>query len=92
MPDKSTLDLLLEARMQQLAARRRQAAAPPDDLRHEVFRTLDLLDTIGEVGALFTGTLLGTAAEFIDLIEDPEGGLSSSPTTPTNPAADDPRR
>ena len=67
------MELLLQARLQQLADHRRAAAPPPDALRHEVFRTLDLLDTIGEIGSLFTGTLLGTAAEFIDLLEDPAG-------------------
>ncbi|CAH0999548.1 hypothetical protein LEM8419_00848 [Neolewinella maritima] len=81
---KNTMDLLLEARLQQLASQRRATSAPPPDLKKEVFRTLDLLDTIGEVGALFTGTLIGTAAEFIDLLEDPTGeGHPSPPPPPT---------
>jgi hypothetical protein len=75
MPDKPTFDLLLEARMQQLAASRQQTAPPPEDLQREVFRTLDLLAAVDEMDALPTATLPGAATEFIDLIENPEGTL-----------------
>ncbi len=80
MVEPTTMELLLQARMQQLADERRAATPPPPELRQEVFRTLDLIDTIGEIGSLFTGTLLGTAAEFIDLLEDPEGTHQPPPT------------
>ena len=80
MTEPTTMELLLQARLQQLADERRAATPPPPDLQQEVFRTLDLIDTIGEIGSLFTGTLLGTAAEFIDLLEDPEGTHQSPPT------------
>ena len=80
MTEPTSMELLLQARMQQLAEERRAAAPPPSDLQQEVFRTLDLIDTIGEIGSLFTGTLLGTAAEFIDLLEDPDGSAHQSPT------------
>ena len=83
MPAKTTFEQLLEARMQQLASRRREVAPAPTELKDEVFRTLDLLDTVGEIGSLFTGTLLGTAAEFIDLIENPEG---EPPPASANPS------
>ena len=79
MPDKTTLERLLEARMQQLAAQRREAVPAPPDLHQEVFRTLDLIDTVGEIGSLFTGTLLSTAAEFIDLLENPKGAAPNHP-------------
>ena len=69
--------------MQQLASRRREVAPAPTDLKQEVFRTLDMIDTIGEIGSLFTGTLFNTTAEFIDLIENPEG--EASPPPPANP-------
>ena len=60
---------LLEARFQQLADAREETAPAPPGLRKEVFRTLDLIDTLGEVGDLFTGKLVETTADFIDLIE-----------------------
>ena len=80
MTEPTSMELLLQARMQQLADERRATTPPPPELRQEVFRTLDLIDTIGEIGSLFTGTMLGTAAEFINLLEDPEGTHQSPPT------------
>ncbi|MCP9234852.1 hypothetical protein [Lewinella sp. JB7] len=74
MSKKSTMNLLLEARFQQLA--QEEAAArpgPPPELRQEVFRTLDLIDLMGEVGDLFTGKFGGAATEFLDLLTDPDG-------------------
>lgn len=60
---------LLEARFQQLGEARESSAPAPPTLKKEVFRTLDLLDTLGEIGDLFTGKFLGATADFIDLIE-----------------------
>lgn len=73
-PNNDPVQELLSTRFQQLAAAREQESATPAELKGEVFRTLDLLDTLGEIGDLFTGKFAGAAADFIDLIEhtDPE--------------------
>lgn len=63
---------LLEARFEQLGKIRAEDAATPPRLRKEVFRTLDLIETFGEVADLFTGKLVESAADFIDLLENPE--------------------
>lgn len=65
-----TLEQLLEARFQQLSSEREQTIAVPPVVKEEVFRTLDLIDTLGEIGDLFTGKFLGATADFIDLIEN----------------------
>ena len=73
-PTRDPVQALLSARFQQLAAAREEQATTPAELKGEVFRTLDLLDTLGEIGDLFTGKFAGAAADFIDLLEhtDPE--------------------
>ncbi|MBB4079773.1 hypothetical protein GGR28_002400 [Lewinella aquimaris] len=74
MSDKTTMQLLLEARFQQLAEEEAEASAgPAPQLREEVFRTLDLIDLVGEVGDLFTGKFGEATTEFLDLLTDPEG-------------------
>lgn len=69
MSEKTTMQLLLEARFQQLAEEREERHEMPAQLREEVFRTLDLIDTLGQVADLFTSKFGETTAEFIDLIE-----------------------
>ena len=73
MSKKTTMQLLLEARFQQLAEDRRENNEMPAELRQEVFRTLDMIDVVGEVTDLFTGKFGETTAEFLDIIENPEG-------------------
>lgn len=72
MSEKTTMQLLLEARFQELAEDRQERNEMPAELRQEVFRTLDVIDTFGEVADLFTGKFGETTAEFIDLIESPD--------------------
>lgn len=44
MTDKSTMQLLLEARFQQLAEEAQKNHEMPDELREEVFRTLEMIE------------------------------------------------
>lgn len=76
MSEKSTMQLLLEARFQQLAEDQEEKNSVPSELRKEVFRTLDVIDMVGEIGDLFTGKFGSTTAEFIDLIESPDNNVS----------------
>lgn len=82
MSEKSTMQLLLEARFQQLAEDREESNEMPTELRQEVFRTLDMIDMFGEITDLFTGKFGSTATEFLDIIENPDDG---------SPAGDPPR-
>ncbi|MTB51230.1 hypothetical protein [Lewinella sp. W8] len=72
MSKKTTMQLLLEARFQQLAEDHEERHEMPAELREEVFRTLDLIDVVGEVTDLFTGKFGETTVGFIDLIESPD--------------------
>lgn len=86
MSEKSTMQLLLEARFEQLAAEREEHNAVPKELHKEVFRTLDMLDMFGEITDLFTGKLGETTAEFLDVIENPAGGDEPEEIAPFDPA------
>lgn len=72
MSEKSTMQLLLEARFQQLAKDQQENNEMPTELRQEVFHTLDMIDMFGEMSDLFTGKFGETTAEFLDIIENPD--------------------
>jgi len=42
----------------------------PEELKEEIFKTLDTLDLIGDIADLFTIKFTGVEAEFVDLITD----------------------
>lgn len=67
------MNMLLEARFQQLAKDQAENNEMPAELRKEVFRTLDMIDMFGDVADLFTGKLGEATAEFLDILENPEG-------------------
>lgn len=71
MSGNVTIELLLKARLQQLAQDQRVRHQMPNELRREVFLTLDLIDTFGEITRLFTSLLGETTATFIDLLKSP---------------------
>lgn len=66
--DKTPLQLKLDAQLQLLVPRE----DAPEDLKQEVFRTLDFLDTLGEITELFTQKFGETNAHFFDLFGEEE--------------------
>lgn len=68
MSDKTKVQVLLEARFQQLAAERKENNEVPHDLRQEVFQTLDRIEEGDDINEVLAGEVKNTATEFIKLV------------------------
>lgn len=42
----------------------------PEDMKKEIFQTLDTLNLIDDIADLFTGKLVSTELDFLDLLDD----------------------
>jgi hypothetical protein len=72
MSEKTTMQLLLEARFQQLAQDQVENHEMPSELRQEVFDTLDVIHANGEATNLSVEKTEEATSEFIDMIESPD--------------------
>ena len=52
----------------------------PEELKQEVFNTLDMLNLVGDVVDLFTAKFSKTEASFFDLLEEDEEDNDNSET------------
>ena len=52
----------------------------PEDLKKEVFNTLDMLNLLGDIADLFTAKFTQTEAVFLDIIQDSDNTENSNNT------------
>lgn len=69
MSDKSAAQLLIEARFQQLVKDRKSQNEMPEELRKDVFETLEQIDEVDDVTELFNGDTARTKPDFFERIE-----------------------
>ena len=79
MSEKSNVQILLEARFQQLAKERKENNEVPEELRQEVFQTLDRIDEVEDINDLLTGEVENSTAEFLDRVNAPDNDSKVAP-------------
>lgn len=75
MSEKSSVQMLLEKRFQQLAQEQRENNEVPAELRHEIFRTLGSIDVLSDVTDLHNSNSGEATARFLDVIEQLEKAI-----------------
>lgn len=68
MSDKTKVQVLLETRFQQLAVERKENHEVPQELRQEVFETLDRIEEGDDINEVLAGEVKNTSSEFIKLV------------------------
>lgn len=68
MSDKTKVQVLLETRFQQLAVERKENNEVPQELRQEVFETLDRIEEGDDINEVLAGEVKNTSSEFIKLV------------------------
>lgn len=66
--EKTDIQEHLEAQFQKLGSDEKS----PEDLKKEVFNTLDTLQLLGDFADLFTAKFTETEVKFVDVVSDPD--------------------
>jgi hypothetical protein len=85
MSDKTKLQIVLEDKFEQLADARRENNDVPEELKEEVFETLDKVDEVEDLAELLNGEVGDLTPAFLDSIEKP----AKHPATENEAASDE---